>query len=209
MRHCPKCGTENTDDRATCHACAASLENEQEKKEEAQGPVGSLPEGPLSIASNEAPAAPPPADAAPPTFIPPPTPPLPPMPGSVTTEAPRTPAMTPPPARVTLPPSPSTSMPPPPPGMNAPPTAYPATGMAAQTTPAATWALVTGILSILCCAPAGIAAIVLAQQAKRETPANQGMAQTGLVFGIIGLAIWGLVLLVYLAIFIFAIASSI
>jgi hypothetical protein len=78
-------------------------------------------------------------------------------------------------------------------------------GAAAPANPKATWSLVLGIVSVvLCLCPitgiaGGIAAIVLAGQAKRASAASgqegAGMATAGLVLGIIGL-IAGVVVLI-------------
>lgn len=80
-----------------------------------------------------------------------------------------------------------TPPPPPPPG---------AGGYAApKTNGKAIWALVTGILSILCCGPLGIASIILSKNAEKEIAAaggaqtGAGMAKAGLILGIIGL-VW-------------------
>ncbi len=61
-----------------------------------------------------------------------------------------------------------------------------------QTSKKAIWALVTGILSILCCGVfAGVPAVILGSMAKKEIAASngaqtgRGMAQTGFVLGII------------------------
>jgi putative exporter of polyketide antibiotics len=83
--------------------------------------------------------------------------------------------------------------PPPPPGVE-PGYGY---GYAApRTNTKATWALVLGILSLVCCGLfAGIPAIILGNMAKSEIDASggsqtgRGMAQAGLVLGIIGLAL--------------------
>lgn len=81
-----------------------------------------------------------------------------------------------------------TPPPPPPPGGG-----Y---GYAApQTSQKAVWALVTGIISILCCAPVGIVAIWLGRSAEREIAASGGaqtgggMAKAGWVLGVIGLVL--------------------
>lgn len=67
----------------------------------------------------------------------------------------------------------------------------------------AVWALVLGILSIICCGfIAGIPAIILGNQAKGEIDASggaqggRGMAQAGFILGIIGcvLSVIGLIL---------------
>ena len=57
-------------------------------------------------------------------------------------------------------------------------------------------ASVFGILSLLLLAPLGIPAIVLAIKSKEETGGVMcKQAKTGLVFGIIGLCLWGISLL--------------
>lgn len=53
----------------------------------------------------------------------------------------------------------------------------------------AIWALVTGILGIICCGPCAIAAIILAVNAKNKGNTS-GMATAGLVLGIIGCVLW-------------------
>ena len=80
--------------------------------------------------------------------------------------------------------------PPPPPGYGgAPPAPY--GGQPAGTNKKAIWSLVTGILSLLCCSPLGIAAIILGHSAKSEIASTgqggRGMAQAGFILGIIGL----------------------
>jgi hypothetical protein len=57
------------------------------------------------------------------------------------------------------------------------------------------WALVTGILAIVCCGPIGIAAIILGKGAQRDIEASGGaltgggMAKAGYILGIIGLVL--------------------
>lgn len=57
----------------------------------------------------------------------------------------------------------------------------------------ATWALVTGILGLLCCSPLGIVAIILGRGAQAENErtgqGGSGMAKAGVVLGIIALAL--------------------
>ena len=63
--------------------------------------------------------------------------------------------------------------------------------------------MIIGIVSILCCGPAGIAAIIMGNQAKKEIAASggaltgQGQAQAGFVLGIIALVLMVLVVLFY------------
>ena len=67
---------------------------------------------------------------------------------------------------------------------------------APQTNKKATWALVLGILSLVCCGLfAGIPALILGNSAKREIAASggaqtgSGMAQAGVVLGIISIVL--------------------
>lgn len=82
--------------------------------------------------------------------------------------------------------------PPPPPGGGYGQPAY-GGGAPAGTNKKATWALVTGILGILCCAPLGIAAIILGRGAEQEIrttgQAGAGMAKAGFILGIVALAL--------------------
>lgn len=72
-----------------------------------------------------------------------------------------------------------------------------------STSQKATWAMVTGIVGLLCCGLAGIPAIILGSQAKKEIAASggaltgEGQAQAGFVLGIIALALTGLIVAVY------------
>jgi len=67
----------------------------------------------------------------------------------------------------------------------------------------ATWALVLGIVGILCCALASIGALVLGVQAKNEINASggmqsgQGQAQAGFILGIIGCVLWVIGIIAY------------
>lgn len=86
--------------------------------------------------------------------------------------------------------------PPPPPGY--PPGGYGgAPGYpVAPTNPKATWAMILGILGLVCCGIAAIPALVLGIVAKNEIQASNGMqsgagqAQAGFILGIIGCALW-------------------
>ncbi len=53
----------------------------------------------------------------------------------------------------------------------------------------ATWALVTGILGVVCCGPCAVAAIILAITAKNKGNTS-GKVTAGLILGIIGCVIW-------------------
>ena len=95
----------------------------------------------------------------------------------------------------------SNQPPPPPPGGD-----YGAAGGYAQpkTNQKAVWALITGILSLICCGIiAGIPAIILGNSAKKEIAASGGMqsgggmAQAGFVLGIISIAITILWIILY------------
>ncbi|MGI9084561.1 MAG: DUF4190 domain-containing protein [Aeromicrobium sp.] len=99
-------------------------------------------------------------------------------------------------------PPPGAPPPPPPPGPQWPPAAYgqttppPAPGQAPTNNSKAIWSLVLGIAGLVCCGLiAGIPAIILATQAKREIAlaagqqSGGGMATAGLVLGIIATAL--------------------
>ena len=86
----------------------------------------------------------------------------------------------------------SYSEPPPPPQYGAP---QPPMGGAPQgTNPKAIWALVLGILGLLCCGFfTGIPAVILGNMAKKEiesgTGTGRGLAQAGFILGIIAIAL--------------------
>ena len=67
---------------------------------------------------------------------------------------------------------------------------------APRTNQKAIWSLVTGILGLVCCAPAGIVALVLGNGAKKEIAASNGMetgsgmAQAGVVLGIVAIVLF-------------------
>lgn len=78
---------------------------------------------------------------------------------------------------------------PPPPGYGQqPPYGAPAPG---GNNKKATWALVTGILGLICCSPLGIVAIILGRGAQAEiaTTGQQGagLAKAGFILGIVAL----------------------
>ena len=79
--------------------------------------------------------------------------------------------------------------PPPPPGYGAPQPPYGA--QPAGTSQKAVWSLVVGVLSLLCCSPLGIVAILLGRSAKddiaRTGQGGAGLAQAGFVIGIVAL----------------------
>jgi Domain of unknown function (DUF4190) len=82
--------------------------------------------------------------------------------------------------------------PPPPPGGNYGQPAY-GSPAAAGNNQKATWALVTGILGLLCCSPLGIVAIILGRSAEQEIrttgQGGAGMAKAGFILGIVALAL--------------------
>ncbi|MGA8851659.1 MAG: DUF4190 domain-containing protein [Aeromicrobium sp.] len=94
---------------------------------------------------------------------------------------------------------------PPPPG--APMGAPGGYGPPPQTLQKATWAMIIGIVSVLCCGPAGIAAIIVGHQAKKEIAASggalagQGQAQAGFVLGIVALVLTVVGVVFYVALF--------
>ena len=73
--------------------------------------------------------------------------------------------------------------------------------------------MIVGIVSILCCGPAGIAAIIMGNQAKKEIAASggalagQGQAQAGFVLGIIALVLTVLGVLFYVVLFSMSVGS--
>lgn len=65
----------------------------------------------------------------------------------------------------------------------------------------AIWALVTGILSLLCCGPVGIASIILGRSAQAEVAqtgqGGAGLAKAGFILGILGLALMVVYVILY------------
>ena len=90
--------------------------------------------------------------------------------------------------------------PPPPPGGGYGQPAYGAPAPAGNNKKA-TWALVTGILSLLCCGPLGIVAIILGRNAEQEIRVSgeggAGMAKAGFILGIVALAFLGLQIILF------------
>jgi hypothetical protein len=82
--------------------------------------------------------------------------------------------------------------------------------------PNATAVLVLGILSIVFCFICGIVALVLASGDRRNylrdpqhyTNASYELLKAGRICAIIGLSIWAVILLFYIAIFVFAIGFA-
>jgi hypothetical protein len=64
-----------------------------------------------------------------------------------------------------------------------------------RTSQKAVWSLVTGLIGLLCCSPAGIVALILGNSAKKEIAASggaetgAGMAQAGVILGIIAIVL--------------------
>jgi putative exporter of polyketide antibiotics len=90
--------------------------------------------------------------------------------------------------------------PPPPPQYGAPQPPY--GDYPQKTNTKAVWALVLGILSIVCCGlVAGIPAIILGNLAKKEIETTgqpgRGMAQAGFILGIISIAFSVITLVLY------------
>jgi hypothetical protein len=82
--------------------------------------------------------------------------------------------------------------PPPPPGGGYGQSPYGAPAPAGNNKKA-TWALVTGIVSVLCCGPLGIVAIILGRNAedeiRRTGQGGAGLAKAGFILGIVALAL--------------------
>ncbi len=82
--------------------------------------------------------------------------------------------------------------PPPPPGYGGQQSPYGAPAPQG-TNSKAIWALVTGILALLCCGPVGIASILLGRSAQGEIAQTGqqggGMAKAGFILGIIALVL--------------------
>ncbi len=64
------------------------------------------------------------------------------------------------------------------------------------------WALGTGIAGVLCCGIAAVPALILGIQGRKAADeglaTNRSMATTGMVLGIVGIALWGIALLLNL-----------
>jgi hypothetical protein len=64
-----------------------------------------------------------------------------------------------------------------------------------RTSQKAIWALVTGLIGLICCSPAGIVALILGNSAKKEIATSggaqtgAGMAQAGVILGIIAIVL--------------------
>jgi hypothetical protein len=90
--------------------------------------------------------------------------------------------------------------PPPPEGGGYGQPAYGAPGPGGTNTKA-TWALVTGILGLLCCGPLGIVAIVLSRGAEQEIrvtgEGGAGMAKAGFILGIVALVLLALQIILF------------
>lgn len=89
---------------------------------------------------------------------------------------------------------PAGGYPPPPPGGYPPPAAPGGYGAVPEQNKKALWSMITGIIGLVCCGIfAGIPALVLSSQAKKEIAASGGrqagggMATAGLVLGILSI----------------------
>ena len=98
----------------------------------------------------------------------------------------------------------------PPPGA---PGGYGPYGPVPQSSQKALWSMIIGILSLLCCGLAGIASIIMGQQAKREIAASNGyltgsgQAQAGFILGIVAVSLTVLGILFYVVVIGFAVSS--
>ena len=87
-------------------------------------------------------------------------------------------------------------------------------GMAPQTHPSGTSVLVLGILGIVVCGICGIFAITMGNKALKEIDANpaaynnRSTIATGRILGIVAVAIWGVILVIYGLIAVVALAQS-
>lgn len=150
MKRCPQCGMENDDSDAFCRNCGTRLPEEQH-----DGPVGSLPHGPVSVGEETTqPEQPVDNTAESPTPEP-------------TQQAPLQP-----------------TVPPPPPYTGAG-QAYQSTVPAQQSQLGLWSLIAGIAAFFICGFILGPIAIVLAVQARKEPSANQRMARAGLILGIL------------------------
>lgn len=69
--------------------------------------------------------------------------------------------------------------------------------------------LVLGILSIVCCAPCGIVALILRANSKNEISAEkQGLVTAGFITSIIGICIWAIGIIAYILVAVLAISTA-
>lgn len=101
-----------------------------------------------------------------------------------------------------------------PPSMPPPGGGYGGTyGPVPQTSQKATWSMILGILSLLCCGLLGIASIIMGQQAKGEIAASNGhltgsgQAQAGFILGIVALSLTALGIVFYVVVLGFAFSA--
>jgi hypothetical protein len=75
-----------------------------------------------------------------------------------------------------------------------------------------TWALILGIVGILCCGPAGIAAIIVGNNSKKAAAqglaTNGNLGQVGFILGIIGVILWILGTILYFTVFAASLAAD-
>ncbi|WP_019146427.1 DUF4190 domain-containing protein [Aeromicrobium massiliense] len=71
----------------------------------------------------------------------------------------------------------------------------------------ALWSMILGIVGLLCCGIAGIVAIVLGNQAKKEIAdsagrqTGEGMAKAGYILGIVAVVLWVVGIILRVAVF--------
>lgn len=69
--------------------------------------------------------------------------------------------------------------------------------------------LVLGILSIVCCAPCGIVALILRANSKNEISAEKhGLVTAGFITSIIGICIWAIGIIAYILVAVLAISTA-
>ncbi|MCX6395388.1 MAG: DUF4190 domain-containing protein [Propionibacteriales bacterium] len=67
--------------------------------------------------------------------------------------------------------------------------------------------MILGIVGLLCCGFASIAALIMGSQARKEiaasggTQSGEGQAQAGFILGIVGCALWGVGVILYALVF--------
>jgi hypothetical protein len=90
-----------------------------------------------------------------------------------------------------------------------PPAPMPMGGAETSKNNLGTWALIVGIL---CCGPAGIAAIIVGNNSKKAQAqglANNGnLGQVGFVLGIVGVILWVLGTILYFTVFAASLAAD-
>jgi hypothetical protein len=194
---CLQCDHENADDVTLCANCGAPLTRQAE-----EGPVGSLPPGPINLETPEIPAQPPavPAQPAPAAPTPAPEPPRA-HPVQLGPAAAPHPGISPQPVAQGGLPTPSL-----------PPQMQGYQSLPQADSKNATITLVLGIVSLFCAGLiTGIIALVIGSQAKKEpnlTPNSQMMIKVGMILGTIGIVLNVLAILYYIVIVVMAVAGA-